>query len=128
MFGRPTLASRITTQVIVTLIIIPFALPLIAIIAKTFDGAGFVDNYLAVLTKTPLLQSLFNSAVIAAGVIILVYVCTMLAGYALSKMRFAGKTVISTPSLSAWSFRPSPSSCRCSFSSPPSSCSTTTWP
>lgn len=94
MFGRPTLTSRITSQVIVTLIIIPFVLPLIAIVAKTFDGAGFVDNYLAVLTKTPLLQSLFNSAVIAAGVIVLVYVCTMLAGYALSKMRFAGKTVI----------------------------------
>lgn len=94
MFGRPTVRSRITSQVIVTLIILPFVLPLIAIIAESFNGAGFVDNYLAVLTKTPLLQSLFNSMVIAAGVIVLVYVCTMLAGYAFGKMNFTGKRLV----------------------------------
>jgi raffinose/stachyose/melibiose transport system permease protein len=81
-------------QIIVTIIVLPFVFPLVAIIAESFSGAGFVANYGAVLTKTPLLRSTLNSAIIAVGVIALVYVCTMLAGYAFSKMRFAGKTII----------------------------------
>ncbi|MET4703317.1 carbohydrate ABC transporter permease [Frigoribacterium sp. UYMn621] len=94
MFGRPTARSRIISQVIVTLLILPFLLPLIAIVAKSFEGAGFVKNYVAVLTKTPLLQSTLNSAVISLGVIVLVYCCTMLAAYAFGKMHFAGKKLV----------------------------------
>lgn len=94
MFGRPTILSRTLSQIVVTVFVLPFLLPLIAIVAKSFDGEGFIANYTAVLTKTPLLQATFNSVVISAGVIALVYVCTMLAGYAFGKMQFTGKKLV----------------------------------
>lgn len=94
MLERPSRRVQLIAQIVVTLIAIPFLLPLIAIVGKSFDGQGFTANYSAVLTKTPLLQSLMNSAIISVGVIAIVYVCTMLAGYAFAKMRFRAKTII----------------------------------
>ena len=94
MFGRPTVTSRIVAQIAATLLVIPFLLPLIAIVAESFQGEGFAANYLAVLTKTPILQSALNSAIISAGVIVIVYACTMLAGYAFGKMNFTGKKLV----------------------------------
>ncbi|MGN6446344.1 carbohydrate ABC transporter permease [Amnibacterium sp.] len=94
MLVRPTLLTRILAQLVATVVVIPFALVLIAILATSFGGAGFAANYAAVLTQTPFLQSTFNSAVISLGVIALVFVCTMLAGYAFAKMRFRGKRLV----------------------------------
>jgi raffinose/stachyose/melibiose transport system permease protein len=94
MLVRPTLLTRIVAQLVATVVVVPFALVLIAILATSFGGAGFAANYAAVLTQTPFLQSTFNSAVISFGVIALVFVCTMLAGYAFAKMRFRGKRLV----------------------------------
>jgi len=94
MFTRPTLRSRVLAQTAATLLALPFLLPLIWLVALSFDGAGVVENYTAVLTRTPLLRSMLNSAVISLGVIVLVYVCTMLAGYAFAKMRFPAKALV----------------------------------
>lgn len=94
MFGKPTTATRILAQLGATALALPFLLPLIAIVATSFDGAGAVANYTAVLTQTPFLQATVNSAIISVGVIVLVYVCTMLAGYAFGKMRFVGKRLV----------------------------------
>lgn len=94
MFGRPTTLSRIVCQLAATLIAIPFLLPLVAIVAKSFEGEGAAANYLAVLTKTPFLQSMGNSLIISAGVIVLVYVFTMLAAYAFGKMEFPAKKLV----------------------------------
>ena len=94
MFARPTKRVRIVAQLMATLLAIPFLLPLIAIVAESLQGEGLFKNYQAVLTQTPILQSALNSAIISAGVIVLVYACTMLAGYALGKMHFAGKKLI----------------------------------
>lgn len=94
MLERSSRRTKIVAQILMTLIALPFALPLLAIIAKSFDGAGFVANYGAVLTRTPFLSSLRNSAIISAGTIAVVYVCTMLAAYAFAKMRFAGRGLV----------------------------------
>ncbi|RFA12840.1 hypothetical protein B7R22_14405 [Subtercola boreus] len=94
MFTRPTMPTRVVAQIVASLLALPFLLPLIAIVAKSFDGEGFIKNYQAVITQTPLLQSTLNSAIISAGVIGLVYVCTMLAAYAFGKMNFTGKTLV----------------------------------
>lgn len=91
MFGRPTVRSRTILQIIATLVAFPFLLPLVAMVSKSFQGAGFVENYTAVLTQTPFLRSLWNSSIISAGVFVIVYVCTMAAGYAFGKLQFAGK-------------------------------------
>lgn len=94
MLERSSARTRVLVQVIVTLIALPFALPLVAIVAKSFDGAGFVANYGAVLTKTPFVSSLRASALISLGTIAVVYVCTMLAAYAFAKMRFRGRGLL----------------------------------
>ncbi|AQW56382.1 carbohydrate ABC transporter permease [Streptomyces violaceusniger] len=94
MFNRPSLAARIICQFIATIVALPFAFVLVAIVAKSFDGAGVVANYEAVLTQTPFGRSMLNSAVISLGVIVLVYTCTMLAGFAFGKMNFTGKKLV----------------------------------
>lgn len=94
MFGPPTLRSRVLYQAIATICVLPFALPLFWIVAISFAGAGAVANYGAVITKTPFLQFLVNSVAISAGTVALVFVCTMLAGYALGKLDFAGRHLL----------------------------------
>lgn len=96
MFGRSTRRSRIFYQVLATIMVAPFALPLFWIVAISFEGAGAAANYAAVFTQTPFVRFLFNSLVISAGTIALVFACTMLAGYALGKLRFAGRELIFT--------------------------------
>lgn len=94
MFARPTIRSRLTYQLLATLIGIPFLVPLIWIIITSGGGNGFLANYAAVITQTPFLQFTLNSAIISAGVIALVYACTMMAGYAFSKLKFRGRTLL----------------------------------
>jgi len=96
MFGRPTVRSRVSYQVLATLMVLPFVLPLFWIIAISFEGAGAVANYAAVFTQTPFVRFLLNSMLISAGTVALVFVCTMLAGYALGKLHFAGRNLIFT--------------------------------
>jgi raffinose/stachyose/melibiose transport system permease protein len=94
MFGRVTLAQRIVYQIVATILVIPFLFPLVAIVAISFSGQGPLANYGAVLTQTPFLQFLFNSAVISAGTIVLIYVVTMLAGFAFAKLKFKGRKLL----------------------------------
>lgn len=94
MFRRPTLRSRIFYQVLATILLLPFAVPLYWIVSVSFRGQGAATNYAAVLTQTPFARFLLNSAVISAGTIAIVFVCTMLAGYALGKLKFAGRELI----------------------------------
>lgn len=94
MFGRLKKRERLVLQILATLIAIPFAYPLITIVATSFEGQGPVENYMAVLTRTPFLRFLLNSVIIAGGTIILVFVCTMLAAYAFSKLRFPGRQML----------------------------------
>ncbi len=94
MFGRTTVKSRLVHQTLATILILPFLLPLIAIVVTSFGGQGAVANYSAVITQTPFLRFLVNSLVISAGTIAIVFSTTMLAGYALSKMKFAGRSLL----------------------------------
>ena len=94
MFGRTRLRERIIIQVLATVIAIPFAFPLVAIVAKSFEGQGPAANYLAVLTKTPFLRFMLNSLIISGGTVALVFVCTMLAAFAFSKLRFRGRDTL----------------------------------
>lgn len=94
MFGRPTMRNRVIYQILATILVLPFALPLFWILAISFEGQGPLANYSAVITQTPFLQFLVNSVIISAGTVLGVFVCTMLAGYALAKMHFAGRELI----------------------------------
>lgn len=94
MFGRLRVRERVILQVLATIIVIPFAYPLIAILATSFEGQGAWENYHAVIAQTPFLRFMLNSVIIAAGTIALTFVCTMLAAYAFAKMRFAWRNQI----------------------------------
>lgn len=94
MFGRATVKSRVVYQLLATILILPFVFPLYTIIAISFSGNGPVVNYVAVISQTPFLRFLLNSAIISAGTIAIVYTFTMLAGYAFAKLKFQGRKLL----------------------------------
>lgn len=94
MFGRTSRRERWGLQILATVLVIPFAFPLVAIIATSFEGQGPVVNYTAVVTQTPFLRFMLNSVIIAGGTVVLVFVATMLGAYAFSKLRFRGRQTL----------------------------------
>ncbi|MBZ2198965.1 carbohydrate ABC transporter permease [Occultella gossypii] len=91
---RSTRRSRLIAQLVATVVVIPFAFPLVTILVTSFGGEGAVANYAAVISETPFLRFALNSLVIAVGTVALVYACTMSAGYAFAKMQFRGKSLL----------------------------------
>lgn len=91
MFGRPTLRSRLLYQILATLLVAPFAIPLVWIVTISFQGQGFAENYSAVITQTPFLRFALNSIIISAGTIVVVTSCTLLASFGLAKLNLPGK-------------------------------------
>lgn len=76
-----------------TLLVAPFVFPLVIMVKISLQGDG-LGNFTAVLTHANFGRFFINSAVVAAGVIIIVWVCTTLAGYAFAKLRFRGKELL----------------------------------
>jgi raffinose/stachyose/melibiose transport system permease protein len=85
MFETRSLISRIITQVVVTIVALLFIFPLIVMVQGSFGGLGW-GNYLAVLSVPGLPLFFLNSALISIAVIITVYVASLFAAYALSKL------------------------------------------
>jgi raffinose/stachyose/melibiose transport system permease protein len=85
--------GRVLVQAILTLAVAPFVAPLVIMVARSIQGEGFLLNYGAVIQRPEFLAFLRNSAVIATGVVVLTYACTMLASYALAKLPMRGRDV-----------------------------------
>jgi len=94
MFGKTTAGSRLAHQLIATLVAIPFAAPLVVIVVTSFGGQGAIANYTAVITNTPILRFILNSLLMSAGTVAVVLVCTLLSGYAFSKLNFRGRRLL----------------------------------
>ena len=92
MFEIRTRWGRILLQVVVTLLVLPFLFPLVAMVQGSLAGDGWA-NYQAVLAVPGLWRFFLNTVVIAAGVIVLVYIVTMLAAYGFGKQRIRGREV-----------------------------------
>lgn len=92
MFEVRTLRGRVGLQILVTLMVIPFAFPLVAMVQGSLAGTGW-NNYRVVLGISQLPMFFVNSAVIAASVIAIVYVCAMLAAFGFSKLHIRGKEI-----------------------------------
>ncbi|MGS2619648.1 carbohydrate ABC transporter permease [Micromonospora sp. LZ34] len=90
MFEFRSLPSRIGAQLLVTVIAVPYLLPLVAMVRSSLRGDG-LDNYVTVLREPNFAQFFVNSALIGLGSIALTYTCTMLAGYAFARLRIRGK-------------------------------------
>lgn len=84
---------RVLAQVALTLLVLPFAFPLVAMVQGSLGGDGF-GNYAAVLALPELRLFFRNSLVIAAGTVALAYACTMLAAFAFAKLQLRWKEVL----------------------------------
>jgi raffinose/stachyose/melibiose transport system permease protein len=80
MFEIRTWRGRLALQVIVTVMALPFLFPLIVMVKGSLAGQGW-RNFKAVLQVPGLGRFFVNSAIIAAAVIAVVYVVTMMAAY-----------------------------------------------
>lgn len=85
MFEARRTRTRLLLQLIVTLMIIPYVFPLIAMVQGSLSGQGW-GNYRAVFEVGAVLTFFKNSTIIAAATIVIVYVLTMLAAFGFSKL------------------------------------------
>jgi multiple sugar transport system permease protein/raffinose/stachyose/melibiose transport system permease protein len=92
MFETRSRAARIGLQVLVPLMVLPFLFPLVIMVQGSLAGNGWA-NYAAVIAVPGLARCFLNSVIISAGVIVLVYVVTMLAAYGFAKLRLRFREV-----------------------------------
>ncbi len=92
MFEARTRSGRIVLQALATLLVLPYLFPLVVMVQGSLAGAGWA-NYAAVLAVPNLARFFVNSAVIAASVIIIVYIVTMLAAYGFAKLHIPHREV-----------------------------------
>ncbi|MDQ1576726.1 MAG: raffinose/stachyose/melibiose transport system permease protein [Microbacteriaceae bacterium] len=92
MFEARTRSAKVVLQIVITILVLPFLFPLIAMVQGSLAGAGW-QNYLTVLSVPELPLFFRNSAVIALGTIVIVYALTMLAAFGFSKLHIRGKEV-----------------------------------
>lgn len=78
--------GKVLLQVVLTLMVIPFAFPLVVMVQGSLAGEGW-RNYLAVLSVPRFPKFFINSTIIAASVIVIVYAVTMMAAYGFSRLR-----------------------------------------
>lgn len=93
MFEIRSWRQQIVLQIIVTIAVIPFLIPIYAMVSRSFEGRGW-GNYLAVIQVPGFLRFFMNSAIIAGGSIILVYLATLMAAFGFSKLRVRNKEVL----------------------------------
>jgi len=93
MFEIRSWRQQIVLQIIVTIAVIPFLIPIYAMVSRSLEGRGW-GNYLAVIQVPGFLRFFMNSAIIAGGSIILVYLATLMAAFGFSKLRVRNKEVL----------------------------------
>ncbi|MDR1825972.1 MAG: carbohydrate ABC transporter permease [Bifidobacteriaceae bacterium] len=79
-------------QIVVTIAVIPFTIPIYTMIARSLEGRGW-GNYKAVISVPGFARFFLNSAIVAGGAIILIYITTMMASFGFSKLRIRRKEV-----------------------------------
>ncbi|GAA1919310.1 carbohydrate ABC transporter permease [Microbacterium aoyamense] len=92
MFEARTLRMRLLLQLIVTVLALPFLLPLIVMVSGSLQGQGW-GNYVAVLEVPNFFLFFRNSIVIAVITVVIVYICALLAAFAFSKLRIRAREV-----------------------------------
>lgn len=92
MFEVRTLKDKIILQLVLLLLTIPYAIPLIQMLLGSLGGTGFA-NYKAVWDTGVVPIYFKNSLLISAGVIALVYLLSMTAGFGFAKLHIFGKEV-----------------------------------
>ncbi|GAB2023169.1 hypothetical protein RyT2_22430 [Pseudolactococcus yaeyamensis] len=92
MFEVRTLKDKIILQLVLLLLTFPYAIPLIQMVRGSLGGTGFA-NYKAVWNTGVVPVYFKNSLLISAGVIALVYLLSMTAGFGFAKLHIFGKEI-----------------------------------
>lgn len=92
MFEIRSLKNKVILQIVLLLLTIPYVIPLVQMILGSLGGTGF-SNYKAVWDTGVVPVYFRNSLIISAGVILLVYVFSMTAGFGFAKLHILGKEV-----------------------------------
>lgn len=95
MFGPPTRPGTFGRQAALTLLALIFAGPLLIAAGVSLQGEG-LGNYWAVLNHPLIPRYFLNSVIVTTSTIVIVYVITVLAAYAFSKLPIAGKGLLFT--------------------------------
>jgi raffinose/stachyose/melibiose transport system permease protein len=90
MFEVRSRTGMVLLQVVVTLMVIPYLFPLIAMVQGSLAGDGWT-NYVKVLQVPGLGRFFLNSIIIAVCTIALVYVVTMLAAFGFAKLHIRSR-------------------------------------
>lgn len=92
MFEVRTKKSKVILQIALLLMTIPYVIPLVQMFIGSFGGIGF-GNYKAVWDTGVVPTYFRNSAIISCGVIFLVYLFSMTAGFGFAKLQVFGKEI-----------------------------------
>lgn len=92
MFEIRSKKNKIILQFILLVMTIPYAIPLVQMFLGSLGGLGFL-NYKAVWDTGVVPIYFRNSLIISVGVILLVYVFSMTAGFGFAKLHIFGKEV-----------------------------------
>jgi multiple sugar transport system permease protein/raffinose/stachyose/melibiose transport system permease protein len=92
MFEIRSSWGKVVLQLAATILIIPYAFPLIVMVKGAFAGQG-VHNFSAVLQVPGFGRFFVNSIIISAAVIVLVYVVTMMAAFGFAKLHIRFREV-----------------------------------
>ena len=92
VFDLRRLRSRVGIQLLLTLLVVPFVFPLVAMVQGSLAGLGW-GNYRTVLSLDLLPNFFLNSALISIAVIAIVLVCTLTAAFGFSKLPLGAREV-----------------------------------
>lgn len=92
MFEIRSMKNKVILQLVLLILTIPYAIPLIQMVLGSLGGIGFA-NYKAVWDTGVVPIYFRNSMIISAGVIVLVYIFSMTAGFGFAKLHVFGKEV-----------------------------------
>jgi multiple sugar transport system permease protein/raffinose/stachyose/melibiose transport system permease protein len=92
MFEARSWRTRTALQILATILVVPYLFPLVVMVKGSLAGQGF-RNFTAVLAVPGLARFFVNSVVIALGVIVLVYLVTMMAAFGFAKLHIAFREV-----------------------------------
>jgi raffinose/stachyose/melibiose transport system permease protein len=92
MFEIRSRTARVLVQLLATVLVVPFVFPLVVMVKGAFAGAG-LGNFTAVLQVPGFARFFLNSIIIAAVVVALVYVVTMMAAFGFAKLHIRFREV-----------------------------------
>lgn len=92
MFEIRSKRARILLQLLITIAVVPFVIPIVTMVSKSLEGQGW-RNYTAVIGVPGFARFFLNSAIVSGGAILIIYVMTMMAAFGFAKLRIRNREI-----------------------------------